>query len=246
MMTQTMKTNQEHFCGRSTNSPKESGNALIYVLIAIVLFAALSMTLARQTDTSEVGTLDEERAELYATQLISYAAQAKSAVDQMLFSGSRIDDLDFTLPTDVNFDTGTVIHKVYHPQGGGLTPGKLPPAMEETTGIVVAGWYMGRFNNVEWTDTAAQEVILSAIKISQPVCEKINQKITGSTAIPALTGGAARDYFVDDSFHAGANADLTTDPAGAPLCAECHNMTSLCVSNVSGQALTFYTIIADQ
>ena len=81
-----------------TNKEQESGNALIYVLIAIALFAALSFTLARQSDTGEAGTLSDERAELYATQIISYAAQTKSALDQMLFIGTDIDDLDFIAP----------------------------------------------------------------------------------------------------------------------------------------------------
>ena len=89
----------------------ERGNALVYVLIAIALFAALSFTLGRQTDTSEAGALSEQKAELYATQLISYAAQVRSAVDQMLFTAaSDIDDLDFAAPTVAVVDTGSLIH----------------------------------------------------------------------------------------------------------------------------------------
>ena len=117
------------------------------MLIAIALFAALSFTLGRQSDTSEVGSLEGERAELYASQLISYATQTKSAIDQMLFtSASDIDDLDFMAPTDANFETAPVIHKVYHPQGGGLIPGTLPAqVVAEVTNDPEPGWYLGRF-----------------------------------------------------------------------------------------------------
>lgn len=237
-----METNKEHYKQKSMG---EAGNALIYVLIAIALFAALSFTLSRQTDTGEAGTLADERAELYATQIISYAAQAKSAVDQMIFSGARINDLDFMDPSDANFNTGTVkarTNRVYHPEGGGLVKGRLPEeAIAQSTTDPLAGWYMGRFNNVEWTDTAGEDVILTAYQISRAVCEKINEKITDSSSIPSITV-AERGLFIDDSFHSGSNSDFLTQIT--PHCADCDGRGSMCVGR--GGRYLFYTIIADQ
>ena len=222
---------------------KEHGNALIYVLIAIALFAALSFTLGRQTDTSEVGSLEDERAELYASQLISYATQAKSAVDQMLFTAaSDIDDLDFTAPTDATFETAPVIHKVYHPQGGGLVPGTLPTqVVAQVTNDPEPGWYLGRFNNIEWTASASEEVILVAYQISEQACGLINEKINGSTAIPTMTS-SIRNTMIDDVLHGGTNTELTTD--GGDICPDCENIGSLCVQE--GGIYGFYTVIADQ
>ena len=222
---------------------KEHGNALIYVLIAIALFAALSFTLGRQSDTSEVGSLDDERAQLYASQLISYATQTKSAVDQMLFtSASDIDDLDFMAPTDANFETAPVIHKVYHPQGGGLIPGKLPAqVVAQVTNDPEPGWYLGRFNNIEWTATGSNDVILVAYQITEQACGLINEKINGSTAIPTMTG-SIRNTMIDDALHGGTNVELTTD--GGDICSACENIGSLCVQE--GGIYGFYTVIADQ
>lgn len=235
-----MKTNQEHIL---TN---DQGNALIYVLIAIALFAALSFTLGRQADTGEAGSLSEEKTELYATQLISYAAQAKSVVDQMLFTGSGVGDLDFTLPNSAGFNTAPHIHKVYHPQGGGLNPANLPDdIITSSVSDPVAGWYMGRFNNVEWTDSIGTDVILVAYQISQDVCERINLKITGSTTIPTMSD-SIRNALIDDSIHAGTNVDLDTDPSGSPICTACHELPSLCVENQAQTAYGFYTVIADR
>ena len=237
-----METNKEH---RS----QECGNALVYVLIAIVLFAALSFTLSRQTDTGEAGELSDTRAELYATQLISYAAQAKSAVDQMIFTGANIDDLDFIDPSDPTFNSGTQkdrSNRVFHPEGGGLVKGRLPDdALAQISSNPVAGWYIGRFNNVEWTPTTADDVILTAYQIDKAICEKINEKITGSTNIPAL-GSDMNTVLVDDVFYSGTNADLTTDPTGSPVCGDCHQMRSLCVQNAGQSAYSFYTVIATQ
>lgn len=223
----------------------ERGNALIYVLIAIALFAALSITLSRQTDTSETGTLSGERAELAASRLISYSAQARSAIDQMLFTAaSDIDDLDFTTPNEAGFDTGTLTHKVYHPQGGGLLQGTLPPeVVAQVTTDPTPGWYLGRFNTVEWTDSGAarDDVILVAYQISELICGLINEKINGSTAVPTMTD-SIRNVMIDELLHGGTNVELTTD--AGDICPECENLGSLCVQE--GGIFGFYTILADQ
>lgn len=224
----------------------QAGNALIYVLIAIALFAALSFTLSRGTDTGETGSLDEERAGLLATQLISYSAQAKQSLDQMVFMGADINNIDFTLPTDAAFDTPPNGNKIYHPEGGGLIPGKLPAnAITDAIGDPPAGWYLGRFNNVEWTATTAPEIILVAYQIPQAVCEQINKKVTGNTTIPVLND-SIKETMIDDALYSvGANVDLSTADPG-DICTACHERVSLCVQNDTQNAYGFYTILADQ
>lgn len=236
-----MKTKLEHL----GVNPHERGNALVYVLIAVALFAALSFTLSRTTDTSESATLSDDQAELYALQLISYAAQARSAVDQMGFTGSDIDDLIFTFPNEAGFNTGSHIHKVYHPEGGGLNPARISKnASTSAISDLPARWYMGRFNNIEWTKTANHDVILVAYQIEKKVCEKLNVKVTGSIFIPQMND-SIKDTMIDDAHHGGANLDLSTE-SGTPLCADCHKVSSLCVQNQAGTAYGFYTVIADQ
>ena len=263
-----MKTNKEHllikaieFCAlRFSRSPllkssklrrgddNERGNALIYVLIAIALFAALSFTLSRQTDTGEAGQISDQKAEILATQIISYAAQAKSAVDQMIFTGARIDDLDFIDPSNVGFNTGTqkaISNRVFHPEGGGLVKGRLAnEALTDNIADPPAGWYIGRFNNIEWTG-ANDDVILTAYQIDRTICEKINESITGSSTIPTMLD-SIRETLIDDSFYTGTNVDLTTDPLVVSICPDCHEMGSLCVENQAQNAYAFYTVIADQ
>lgn len=239
-----MKTNHEHFINKQGRRG-ERGNALIYVLVAVALFAALSFTLGRQTDTDEVGALDDSKADLYATQLISYAAQARSVADQMSFTGTEVDDFDFILPTDANFEVGSNIHKIYHPAGGGLNPGRIPPeAVDQNITDPIAGWYLGRFNNIEWTETTGMDVVLVAFQISQPVCAKINEHITGSTAIPTMDD-SIHETMIDDDLYTGTNVNLTTELAGS-ICPECHRVSSLCVQNQAQNAYGFYTVLADQ
>lgn len=215
----------------------ENGNALVYVLIAIVLFAALSFTLSRNMGGSSTKEIDTARAELYAIELIAYSAQVKSVIDQMTFTGTRFNTLDFTQPSEADFNTAPHIHKIFHPQGGGLTPINLPDrTIKEISTNPKAGWYLGLFNNVEWTKGTGTDIILTAHQISKAVCRAINDKITNSTTIPVIAGDL-EDYLVDT----GTNNTFT-----ATSCADCEGYVALCVSNNTASTYSFYTIILDR
>ncbi|MFP4313127.1 MAG: hypothetical protein ACLFR0_02260 [Alphaproteobacteria bacterium] len=259
-----MKTKCEHYPVNSAQTrEKERGNALVYVLIAIVLFAALSFTLSRNTDTSEAGGLEEDRAEIYASQIISYAAQAKSVIDQMEAQGVFIEEVDFTLPNDPNFDTNNPvapIYKVYHPQGGGLNLGTLNDVLIDDSNITTPadpapGWYMGRFNNVEWSASNNTDIILVAYGINPTLCRILNEKIdpTLSPNPPVMTD-SAKEAFVErqipfgagtqTNFTTGANVDLTTQ-GGSDICTACDQQASLCVQGSDG-VHAFYSVLADR
>lgn len=237
-----MKTKTEHKVRKICESfDRERGNALLYVLIAIVLFAGLGFTLARQSHNAGTAELDEAKAELFADQLIAYAQQAQNSIDQLLITGSEIDDLDFTLPSDAAFNTPPLYHKVYHPSAGGLIPSPLPAQMvNEVSSTPSAGWYLGRFNNVEWTTSTNMDVILVAHQITRAVCEKINMKITGTVTIPSISGDL-REYLIDDSNFTGSNNDFST-----AQCPACENFQTMCVSNAGATYFTFYTVLAAQ
>lgn len=220
----------------------QRGNAFLYVLIAIALFAALSLVLGRQTsDTSEAEGVAGERTNMYATQILAHAASVKSIVDQMMATGTLPDNLSFVKPADAGYAAAPHIAKVYHPEGGGLTDKPLAAAIAGTvTSDPPAGWYLGRFNTVEWSPSAAPDVILTAFQISKAVCAQINEQVTGSTAIPVL-GASARDLLVDAAAHGGANADFTV-----AACAACEGMTSLCVKDNAQEIYAYYSLIVDR
>ncbi len=223
-----MKTKSEHI--------SSSGNALLYVLIAIALFGALSFTISRQSRNSESGTLDEAKVELYATQILSYARQVQSVIDQMTITGSSMSEFDFVRPGEAGFATAPHIHKVYHPQGGGLSPANLPAGTTQDNAEQTPGWYLGVFNTVEWTDSTGTDMILTAHNLSAAICASINNKITGSSTIPALVGDG-EDYLLDTS----TNNNLTISACGA-----CEGYMSLCVQNAAGTSYSFYNVIADR
>jgi len=235
-----MKTNQEHF-SRIQNRMSELGSGLVYVLVAVGLFGALSFTLMRTTDTGEAATLSDEQAELYASQLVAYAGQTKNVIDQMYFTGTEVDELDFSLPGTAAFNSAPHIHKIYHPDGGGLNPGKLPSAaVNEITTNPTAGWYMGRFNDVEWSNSTQPDGVLVAYQINEKVCGLINEKVTGSSTIPAISTTSLRRALIDDNFHTDTNTNFLLTH-----CPSCDGYMSLCVSNAPKSAWAYYNIFQE-
>ncbi len=215
---------------------------MVYVLIVVVLLAALTLILARQGDTSEQGNLSAERTEIAANQILATTMQLKQAVDQMLYSGATPATLDFTTPDDEPaYSTAPHVNKVFHPEGGGVVmPRIIDDAINQVSADPPAQWYIGRFNNTDWTASAAEDVILAAHQIKEEVCAAINLKLTGAATIPAAAA-EPRNFAIDDQLHGGTNADLN-----AAACAGCAGALQLCVEAPSGDSWTFYSVVVPQ
>ncbi|PZQ49147.1 MAG: hypothetical protein DI551_00405 [Micavibrio aeruginosavorus] len=209
---------------------------MIYILLALALLGGLTMLLGRQNNDGE--NLNQEQAELLTTGMTAYVGTAKNVVDQMLMSGATVNDLSFTKPNHPSFDNEIHRFQVYHPDGGGFSTDTKDSSslFAGTGGTPPNGWYMGRFNNVDWTPSSEQDVFFTALGITQAVCENINKKITGSSSIPAVAD--ATKFFVDDDEGGSGNADFAdTD------CTDCEGYPSLCVSTDSGARFIYYNII---
>jgi len=101
----------------------QSGNVLYYVLVGIVLFAALNMAFV-QTQRTGGSTPDNERLALHASEIMQYTSGLQRAVRMM-----RIDGLEYT---ELSFKNNIVTagythateepdsHKLFHVSGGGM------------------------------------------------------------------------------------------------------------------------------
>lgn len=217
---------------------------MIYILIAIVLFAALSLTLARQSDNSETGALSAERAEIAATQIIQTSMQIKQAIDQMIYSGSNVNQLLYTTPdNEPAFSTPPHYNKVFHPAGGGVIVNPLPAqAIHQVSSNPPARWYIGRVLNVEWTNSTAPEVIITAHQISEPVCRAINKRLLGDPTPLAATINP-RSLLISISVWGGPVPVMWQNA----YCPACVDKISACItgpSEVPGQNIFSYYAIA--
>jgi len=218
----------------------QDGNALIYILIALALIGALTVSLTRQADVGG-DTLSQEEIDLLTTEVFTYAASLESTIDQMILTGSDPRDIQYFKPNSVSFDPGVDTHKLFHPDGGGAIDQPMNPKLfRQTAANPPAGWYIGRFINVQWTPTTTWDILFTAFQINRDVCANINKIITGNPTIPTITGGFGfmATYLVDDAFHTNGNADLTST-----VCPGCVGYDSLCVSNATAAAFSYYRII---
>jgi hypothetical protein len=238
-----MDADRKHFSNIS-----QQGNAMIYVLLVVALFAALGFILARGSNTSETAGLSDDKARIYTSQIMGAPMQMKQALDTMVYSGAKInkvlsedETVNFALPQDtVAFASGSNSDKFFHPEGGGAILPTLPgEAVEAQDGSSPApGWYVGHFNDVEWTPSDSKDVVMTGWQVAKKICQQINEKLTGSAAIPVLAHAAGTLLIDKDSSGAGSNIRFTSAE-----CAQCYGQPALCVQDAGSGPYAFYSVI---
>lgn len=221
---------------RSGGGAAEGGNAMIYVLLALALIGILTASLVSQ-DSTGGDDLSKDQVTFQMNEILTYASDAQASVDRMIMGGVDAGSIDFVLPNATSFNTAPNGAKLFHPQGGGLSYKTADPAIfTYPTSYPGKGWNIGRFNNVEWTPTTAQDIVLSASGISADVCAAINKKITGSSTVPGIASVTATliPYAVSGT----TNINFTN-----AACATCVGKPALCISNTGVSTWTFYSIL---
>lgn len=108
----------------------ERGNVMFLILIAVVLFGALSFMMSQGSRTG-AQSLTLEQSRLAATEIINYLNNIKQATDSLIIKGCDPLSIDFSNevytnnngtvsdPAPTGADTGCTL---FHPAGGGMRP----------------------------------------------------------------------------------------------------------------------------
>ena len=219
----------------------QNGNVFVYILIAVGLFGALMFALSKSaSQTDGASELSEGQAKILAGEIIAYAASTSNAITQMQQTGATVDTIDFLFPSETNFNDPPTIYKLFHPDGGGLNFKALPPkATDRNLAGVVPGYYIGRYNSVEWTPTTTNDIMFTGYKLNQTVCAEINRKLVQDATIPTIVGDTLLNLFIEDVHHAGTNVNFEI-----ANCAACEEIPALCVTD--GTSYVFYSILEAQ
>lgn len=210
----------------------QSGNVLIYILVAVVLIAALSMSLMKQNSGGSDGRLSDDRASLRAGELIDYATAARSTVEQMrVMMNVQPTEFNFSKQGTTGYTTGPHNPKVFHPVGGGLDVFADGPELYE--GAAKRGWVAQQGTNVEWTPSSGSDILFTFVDVSQAICAKINDRLYRNSSIPDLSLTSSVAFINGD----GDDADLT-----AASCPSCNGRPSMCVKDSEGN-YAFYNVI---
>ena len=157
----------------------EKGNALFLILIAVVLFAALSFAIT-QSNRSTGSSAGEETNTVSGSNVTQYASAIRTGMTRMMVKGVILDEILFATPSDAGYTT-TPSYQVFHPQGGAVVYMSPDSNMVNSGG----GWHYF-FAAVKDMGTSALDAVAVLTDVKRGICQQINRQVMGSTTVPAL------------------------------------------------------------
>lgn len=174
----------------------EKGNVLFLILIAVVLFAALSYAV---TQSSRGGSsAASEQADLQASRLMNYSAMVKTAIMRLkLREGATVGDIYYNsdiykrisgspAPAALGSPADPSLY-LFHPDGGGLSEMTFEDIAVDCsscpTAYIRPGHMLMAWVNAQWLGTSADDAAITFFGMNQGVCEAINRKV-GISGIP--------------------------------------------------------------
>jgi hypothetical protein len=164
----------------------QKGNALFLILIAVVLFAALSYAITQSNRSG--GNVSSEAASIVASTVTQYPNAISAGLTRMLLRGVTLDQITFNDPE--NFNSGAEEFELFHPNGGGVAWQRADPNSVEpdpnNNNLPMGSWTVKSGYDVVGIGTGATDVVAVLTHVRKSVCEAINLKVTGSKNIPVL------------------------------------------------------------
>ncbi|MCC6597794.1 MAG: hypothetical protein IT559_03300 [Alphaproteobacteria bacterium] len=161
----------------------QSGNVLFYILIAVVLLAALSFAVSH-SGRGNIQQVSAERARLQAAELLEYANDMAAGVGQLRLRGVAVTALCFDHARWGGADythgaCGDVRNRIFDPEGAGLFWKNVPAEALDSTATPDALWHIYGDNEVQDIGTTAgdasgADLLLVADALTLSVCQSLN------------------------------------------------------------------------
>lgn len=191
----------------STSRTSQHGNALWFILVAIVLLAALTVLLSRSgSNVDQSGDVEQQR--IKASQILRWAKGIESAIEQMKLRGISERDISFENTVTAQDYSNALCDAHADPNeckifatGGGGQNYLNPPSGSAATG---SEWIFTGANNVGTTaypigTTAAgtgNDLVLLLPNANAALCAQINRDMEIASPIPTDATGIALTPFV--------------------------------------------------
>lgn len=157
----------------------ESGSVLLYILIAIVLFAALSFAVS-QMGRGGGGESNKELRRLQASEIMQYTRALQSAIQSMTIDGTEDTQISFENTTIAGYNYASCgdACKVFSP-GGGAMAYMIPAAGDwldaaQSAGANFGQWVFSGSNSVVNVGTAAPDLLAILPWVRKDLCMEIN------------------------------------------------------------------------
>jgi hypothetical protein len=178
----------------SSHRQSEHGNVLFLILIAVVLFAALSYAVTQSSRTGG-GDASKETNLISSAEITQYPAAIKTAIVRMIINGTSYEELKFNPPSAFAGLGSNLSQGVFHPSGGGAVYSSAP-ADVMTSGSPGTWWFNPDFEvaNIGVSTPSSpdgNDFIAFLPGIKDAICDKLNEETNGITTIPIATSIAS-------------------------------------------------------
>ena len=215
----------------------QAGNVFIFILLGIVLFAALGFVVARGMRSETTSAMSQREAELAAVDILSYAQKLERAVSKLRARGISENNIDFTNPVVNGYAYSSPqanSFQIFKKEGGGVTWQNPVARANDNSPWLFTGQTcivdIGTGGTGCDSDSVSNEELLAVLpKLSALVCAEINKRL-GITSLP--TGGA-----VSNSKFTGTYSDNASPSNTA-------GRTAACFEDASGDKNFYYVLIA--
>lgn len=174
----------------------QRGNVLFLILIAVVLFAALSYAVTQSSRGG--GDASSEKESIQVSQLFQYGTTMSTAMLRMSLRG--VGDTDYCFYTGSNNATynhascSDDTNNVFHPDGGGVSYQSPPTGVNDGSDWEIidtaAVWGQGLTDST----AASRDVVMVLRQVPDSVCLEINDKV-GINVIPVDNGDLNANLF---------------------------------------------------
>lgn len=205
-----------------------SGNALLLILLAVVLFAALSYAVSNSMQNSGSGAVEGEKSKVTSADLQQFPSVIAQAITRMTISKNlTLEDLSFAHDGSVTYGTfGTQpTREVFNPQGGAV-PYQLPPAgLNDGSEWIFTGALELEDVGTTAGDATSSDLLALLPGVSLASCRMINSggNINMLTTPPSLTLAGESTPFTGSFTY----ADTISDAALNGRTSGCYFSTAL-------------------
>ncbi|MFA5592528.1 MAG: hypothetical protein WC989_04360 [Micavibrio sp.] len=201
------------FFTRPLSIYNQSGSALVFILIAVALFAALSYAMMRDGGTgAATRTMSDAQLRLAAAEIISYGDAIAHAVQRMRINGCSDREIDFSdhggvakntagepVPYNNPYRREDGSCGIFHPNGGKITPRLIDEKYASDPALVNPTWShpqslwlsaMG-VKGVGTEGPDGTDLVLYAGRLRKDVCLTINDmlRVSNPSGSPPHEGG---------------------------------------------------------
>ncbi len=205
------------------NSPSQSGNAFVFVLLGVALFAALGYVFSRGMNQAS-GNLTRQQLYAYTSDIFSYSQQIESAVNLLRRNGCSESDLNFENPTVAGYvnPSAPVDNScdVFHEEGGQVVWQSPPGGVNNGSQWIITGNMGVQGVGTDGGAAGNVDLVLILPNATKEFCIALNDKLSVANPLdvpPKADANATYTTKFIGAFAAGdelTDADLTGNQAG--------------------------------